>query len=231
MPQLISRASIVGSLFASDAKVIEIHGNAATERARAVYSPERCLVIGSVVKEPEVVEIRTDGPGVNVPQSGLAHDLESIKALSDVWSLPNGYQTAGTVIQLLPACSECDPFLSASGTNIQESLLNVESLLVDRPRTTLTERLNSALQLNKRAKVLAVMNIGVRHIPLEKESVLDRLLAPVIVPDPLEVLPSPASNAYVPVVEMVSQAYVLNRIPEVLPEDGIPQKALVFIFR
>jgi len=75
------------------------------------------------------------------------------------------------------------------------------------------------------------MNIGVRHIPLEKESVLDRLLAPVIVPDPLEVLPGPASKAYVPVVAMVPQAYVLNRIPEVLPEGGIPQKAPVLIFR
>jgi hypothetical protein len=75
------------------------------------------------------------------------------------------------------------------------------------------------------------MNIGVSHIPLEKESVLDRLLAPVIVPDPLEVLPNPASNAYVPVVEMVPQAYVLKRIPEVLPEGGVPQKAPVLVFR
>jgi hypothetical protein len=66
---------------------------------------------------------------------------------------------------------------------------------------------------------------------LEKESILDRLLTPVIVPDPLEVLPNPASNAYVPVVEMVPQAYVLKRIPEVLPEGGVPQKAPVLVFR
>jgi hypothetical protein len=38
-------------------------------------------MIGSVVKEPEVVEIRTNSPGVDVPRSGLAQDLESVKAV------------------------------------------------------------------------------------------------------------------------------------------------------
>jgi hypothetical protein len=74
------------------------------------------------------------------------------------------------------------------------------------------------------------MNIGVHHIPLKKERVLERLLAPVIVPDPLEVLPNLAAEANVPVVSMVFQAYVLNRIPEVLPEGGVPQKAPVLVF-
>jgi hypothetical protein len=75
------------------------------------------------------------------------------------------------------------------------------------------------------------MNIGVTHIPLEKESILDGLLAPVIVPDPLEVLSSPGSKTYVPVVAIVPEAYVLKRIPEVLPEGGVPQKAPVLVFR
>ena len=57
--------------------------------------------------------------------------------------------------------------------------------------------------------MFAVMNVGVHHVPLEKESVLERLQAPVIVPDPLEVLPSPGSKAYVPVIEMFPRAYVL----------------------
>jgi hypothetical protein len=75
------------------------------------------------------------------------------------------------------------------------------------------------------------MNIGVRHVPLEKESVLDGLLAPVIVSDPLEVLSSPASKTYVPVVAIVPEAYVLKWIPDVLPEGGVPQKAPVLVFR
>jgi hypothetical protein len=75
------------------------------------------------------------------------------------------------------------------------------------------------------------MNIGVRHIPLEEEGVLDRLLAPVIVADPLKVLPNLASEADVPVVLIVLQAYVLNRVPEVLPEGRIPQETPILVFR
>ena len=67
------------------------------------------------------------------------------------------------------------------------------------------------------------------HIPLEKESVLERLLAPVIVPDPLPVLPGLASNTQVPVVAMVPQAYILDRIPETVPKRGVSQKAPVLV--
>jgi hypothetical protein len=75
------------------------------------------------------------------------------------------------------------------------------------------------------------MNIEVRHIPLEKEGVLDRLLTPVLIPDPLKVLPNLTSNTQVPVVAVVPQPHVLDRIPEVLPEGGVPQKAPVLIRR
>src|SRR6266481_8844034 len=75
------------------------------------------------------------------------------------------------------------------------------------------------------------MNIGVRHVPLEKEGVLERLRAPLIVPDPLPDLPGLTSNAQVPVVAMVPQAYVLDPIPEVLPERGVPQPTPVLVRR
>jgi hypothetical protein len=93
----------------------------------------------------------------------------------------------------------------------------------------LTERLDSALQLNKRTKVFAVVDIEVHHIALKKESVLERVLPPVIVADPFKVLSSLTSNAQVPVIAMVPQPYVLDRIPEILPERWVPQKAPVFI--
>src|SRR5215467_3087571 len=47
------------------------------------------------------------------------------------------------------------------------------------------------------------MNIEVPHIPLEKEGVLERLLAPVIVSNPFKVLTRLTANAEVPVVAMV----------------------------
>src|SRR5262245_41893866 len=95
--------------------------------------------------------------------------------------------------------------------------------------TALTECLDSAFQLNKRAKVFAVMNIGVRHISLEKESVLERVLAPVIIPDPLPVLPRLTSNAQVPVIAFVPEPYVLDRIPEVFPKGRVPKKTPILV--
>jgi hypothetical protein len=73
------------------------------------------------------------------------------------------------------------------------------------------------------------MNIEVHHIPLEKEAVPERLLAPVVVPYPLPVFSNLTSNAQVPVVAMVSEAYVLDRIPKVLAEGGVPQKTPVLV--
>jgi hypothetical protein len=75
------------------------------------------------------------------------------------------------------------------------------------------------------------MNIKVHHIPLEKEGVLERLLAPVIVSDPFPVLTGLTSNAEVPVVVMIPEADVLDRIPEILTEGGVPEKAPVLVRR
>jgi len=99
VPQLVGRAPIVGGILAGDTEVVEIGGNLAVERARAVDSPKRCLVIGRVVKESEVVEIRTNSPGVNVPRSDLAQNLESVKALPDVWPVPG--ESSSTVAGFL----------------------------------------------------------------------------------------------------------------------------------
>jgi hypothetical protein len=175
------------------------------------------LVIGIIVKVSEIIEIWTNGETIDMPLSRLAQDHKSIKTLTDVWTFPNGNQAAGAVVQLLPSRSERNPVPFSSGADVQECGLKVEPLLIDGSGAALTERLDSAFQLNKGAKVFTVMNIGVRHVPLEKESILERLLTPVIVPDPLPDLPSLTTNAQVPVVAIVSEADVLDRIPEVLP--------------
>ena len=73
------------------------------------------------------------------------------------------------------------------------------------------------------------MKIGMHHVALEKESILERVLAPVIVPDPLPVLPGLASNTQVPVIAMVPQADILDRIPETVPKRGVPQKTPVLL--
>src|SRR5262249_16024479 len=73
------------------------------------------------------------------------------------------------------------------------------------------------------------MKIGMHHVALEEESILERVLAPVIVPDPLPILPGLASNTQVPVIAMVQQADILDRIPETLPKRGVPQKTPVLL--
>ena len=135
-----------------------------------------------------------------MPVSRLAQNFKAGEALPDVWSFSNRNQAAGTVVQLLPSCSKRNPLPLSTGANVQECCQEIEPLLIDGSGTALTECVDSAFQLNKRAKVFAVMNIGVRHISLEKESVLERVLAPVIIPDPLPVLPRLTSNAQVPVI-------------------------------
>ena len=64
-----------------------------------------------------------------------------------------------------------------------------------------------------------------------KKAILDRLLAPVVVPDPLKGFPNLASDAQVPVVTMVPEADVLDGIPEILTEGGVPEKAPVLVRR
>jgi hypothetical protein len=75
------------------------------------------------------------------------------------------------------------------------------------------------------------MDIDVRHVPLEEESVLDRLLAPVVIPDSLKGFPNLASKTQVPVVPMIPEADVLDGIPEILTESGVPEKAPVLVRR
>ena len=71
------------------------------------------------------------------------------------------------------------------------------------------------------------MSVEVDHVSLQEESVPERLLSPVVVPDPLPVLPNLASNAQVPVIVVASQADIFDRIPGVVAVGGIPQKTPV----
>src|SRR5215469_1412828 len=98
VPQLVSRAPLVGSLFGIDTEVVEIHRNVAAERSRAVYPPKAGLVIGTIVEKSKAIEIRTHGEAIDMPRPDLAHDLKSNKTLSHIWSFPDRYQTAGTVV-------------------------------------------------------------------------------------------------------------------------------------
>src|SRR5262249_16326703 len=127
VPQLVRRAPLVGSLVGIDPEVVEIHRNVAAERARAAYPPQPPFIIGIIVKKAKVTEIRTNGETIDMPRSNFAHDLESIEALPDVWSLSNAHEAARTIVQLLPSRSERNPVPFSTGTNVQECSFKIES--------------------------------------------------------------------------------------------------------
>src|ERR1700733_9722631 len=72
------------------------------------------------------------------------------------------------------------------------------------------------------------MPVRVQHESFEVKRIGIRLFSPIIVADLLQDLASPAADAEVPAVR--SQGNVLQRIPGVLPERWILQKAPVFVF-
>src|SRR5580692_5586930 len=72
------------------------------------------------------------------------------------------------------------------------------------------------------------MPVRVQHVSFEVKRIGIRLFSPIIDADLLQDLTSPAADAEVPAVR--AQGNVLQRIPEVLPERSVLQKAPVFIF-
>jgi len=74
-------------------------------RPSRVDSPELCLMIGDIVKESQIIKVRTHRERVEVPRAGFAPNFEAVKALADIWAFANRDQPAGPVIQFLPANS------------------------------------------------------------------------------------------------------------------------------
>src|ERR1700722_15920411 len=83
-----------------------------------------------------------------------------------------------------------------------ECRLEVQFLFVDRPVSALPERFQSALELHEHAEMLSETPVCVQHVALEEKGVDIRLLAPVIIADPLEDLSCLATDrekpAFVP---------------------------------
>src|SRR5579864_4298572 len=72
------------------------------------------------------------------------------------------------------------------------------------------------------------MPVRVQYVSLEKEGIGITLFAPVIIANLLQSLAHSAADAEVPAVS--SQRNVLQRIPGVLSEQWVLQKAPVFVF-
>jgi hypothetical protein len=133
-------------------------------------------------------------------------------------------QTPGAVLEFLPANTECDGILTCGGANFQQSCLKVEFPFVDGPWTTVPERIQAALQLDKGTNVLVVVNVERKHVPFIEVPIPVRILSLVIVSDLLPDFSGLTTNGHEPIVIPMAKPDVFDGVPEVLPQAGSREK-------
>src|SRR6267154_1830686 len=123
-------------------------------------------MIRNVIKEARLVQVRPHGEPVNLPTTDACRYLESVKAQADIWALPHIDQATRAVFHFMSAGPELDPVPIISRSDFEECGLEIQLLFVDWPRAADAVRIQPAFQLHKRAHVLAVVNVNVKHVPL-----------------------------------------------------------------
>src|SRR6266550_5249012 len=101
-------------------------------------------MIGRVIKEARLVQVRPHGEAVNLPRPDAGLYLESVKTQADIWTLPHIDQATRAVFHLLSAGSELDPVPIISCSDFEKCGLEIEFLFVDRPRAADTVRIQTA---------------------------------------------------------------------------------------
>src|SRR5262245_7345728 len=227
--QFLSRASLKRRVFAAQAQIIGIQRNLLGTCSRGIHTPETDLAVGLIVEESKVVHVRANGKAIDLPRIDFAHHPETVKAEPDIRTLTNVDQTAGAVFQFQPANLKFGPVAGCS-VEFQETCLEIEFLFVDGPGTGETKRVDPTLQFEKRADVLAVMKIEVRHVPLVEVPIHERLLSPIVIAYLLPHVSDLATDCHVPIFSVAAQRDVFDRIPEILTKARIAQKGPVLIF-
>src|SRR5882672_7171450 len=138
-------------------------------------------MIRNVIEEARLVQVGSHREAINLPSADAGLHLESVKTQADIWTLPHIDQATRTVFHLMSAGSELDPVPIISRSDFEECGLEIQFLLVDRPRAADAVRIQPAFQLHERANVLAVVNVKIKHVPLVEIAVHEWLLAPVVV--------------------------------------------------
>jgi len=76
-------------------------------------------------------------------------------------------------------------FRSRWKRHIHKRLMNVQLVLIDRPRTSRSSALEAALDLEEDSRAVAEMQIGVKHVALEKvAAVIFRTTTPTRINEP-----------------------------------------------
>jgi TolB-like protein/tetratricopeptide (TPR) repeat protein len=130
------------SVVQSQVVAIERHS---APRTRGVHTPKCGAVIRYVIEEARLVQVRPHGPSIDLPIANPALHSRPVKALSYIRPFANGYQPTRTVIQFLAPQLKNNRMIPFSCAQLNKRLLEVELLLVDRPRPASPERFQTAL--------------------------------------------------------------------------------------
>src|SRR5262249_25984729 len=101
-------------------------------------------MIRSVIEEARLVQVGPHGEAINPPRFDPGLYLESVKTQADIRALPHIDQATRAVFHLVSAGSELDPIPIISGSDFEESRLEIQLFFVDRPRATNAVRIQTA---------------------------------------------------------------------------------------
>src|SRR5216683_809864 len=229
VPHFVADTSVERSCFSIEADVVSVECDGLRQRSDAVYAPKSDCMVWDVVEKTRLVQVRAHGEAVNLPRTDTGLHLEPVKAQAHVGPFANIDQPPGAILHLMSPDSELDPVAFIPYSDFEKCCLEIELLFVDRPRTTDAVRIQTALELDKRPNVLAVMNVEIKHVPFIEIGVHERLLAPVVVSDLFPNLTSFAAHGQEPVIPTGPQTNIFDGVPKLLPLSRIGEKTPVIV--
>src|SRR5215475_11091217 len=106
-------------------------------------------MIGGIVKNSRLVQVRPHGEAINLPRTDTGLDLESVKAQAHVGALANIDQTTRAIFQFVSPGPDLDPIALIPGSDFEKCCLEIELFFVDRPRPTGAIRIEATFEFNE----------------------------------------------------------------------------------
>src|SRR3984957_1150848 len=110
---------------------------------------------------------------------------------------------------------------------VEECILEIQLLLIDWPRAAYSERLKTALELNKSSKMLAIVRVDAQHIALKKKIIPEWLLPPIVVAGLLPHFSRFSAERQIPIGRVAPQRDVFDGVPAVLPKASLVRQTPV----
>src|SRR6266704_3711787 len=161
VPHFVAYTPVECSCFSIEAKVVSVQCDGLRQRSDTVYAPKSDGVVWDVIEKARLVQVRAHGEAVNLPRTETGLHLEPVKAQAHVGAFANIDQPPGAILHLMSPDSDLDPVAFIPCSGFEKCCLEIEFFFVDRFRTTDAVRVKTALELDERPNVLAVMNVEI----------------------------------------------------------------------